>query len=295
MSTRQNKKRKNKVIRERTVTTLTGAEDVSNTSLHPPASSSFLGSQATEDQLMSSPFSVASSSGGNPSLPSAGFQIPTPFSSFGFNPNMHGMQLPYTPTHSQFFPDPSLPPGRSDLEVLERLKETIKRNEHEIYRAVPQPAALASVYKGPLTSPQSTVPPHPEQVPQAFQSPSASYPKPGFDRPPQQQQQGADKAPDGSSALSAAGSSGNLGRSRNDSISWDSPGANSRGPNNQSNSFNATGANGKESAHVCLVSIFPALCIAVRTAGSSGDGCPCTYGYIGFGKRYLSFLRHIGK
>ncbi|EIM81035.1 uncharacterized protein STEHIDRAFT_67290 [Stereum hirsutum FP-91666 SS1] len=258
MSTRQNKKRKNKVIRERTVTTLTGAEDVSDPSLHPPASaSSFLGPQATEDQLVSSPFSVASSSGGNPSLPSAGFQMPTPFSSFGYNPNMPGMQLPYTPTHSQFFPDPSLPPGRSDLEVLERLKETIRRNEHEIFRPIPQPAALASVYKGPLTFPQSTVPPHPEQVPQnSFQSSSASFSRPGFDRPPQQQQQGTDKAPEGSSALSAAGSSGNLGRSRNDSISWESSGANSRGPNNPPNTSIAKAVDGKESANVCLVRTF---------------------------------------
>jgi hypothetical protein len=61
----------------------------------------------------------------------------------------------------QFFPDPSLPPGQGDLEALERLKEFIKNNQHEIFRAVPQPAALANLYKGPLPS---LVPPYPEQT-----------------------------------------------------------------------------------------------------------------------------------
>lgn len=62
----------------------------------------------------------------------------------------------------QFSPDPSLPPGQGDLEALERLKEIIKSNQHEIFRATPRPAALASLYKGSLPS---AVPPHPEQIP----------------------------------------------------------------------------------------------------------------------------------
>jgi hypothetical protein len=56
------------------------------------------------------------------------------------------------PQQVQFFPDPSLPPGQGDLEALERLKEFIKNNQHEIFRAVPRPAALAKLYKGPLPS-----------------------------------------------------------------------------------------------------------------------------------------------
>ncbi|KAH9957300.1 hypothetical protein BC827DRAFT_1270319 [Russula dissimulans] len=61
----------------------------------------------------------------------------------------------------QFFPDPSLPPGLGDLEALERLKEIIKNNQHEFFRAIPRPAALAGLYRGPLPS---LIPPHPEQA-----------------------------------------------------------------------------------------------------------------------------------
>jgi hypothetical protein len=67
------------------------------------------------------------------------------------------------PQQAQFFPDPSLPPGQGDLEVLERLKDAIKNNQHEIFRAIPRPAALASLYKGPLPF---RVLPHPEQIPE---------------------------------------------------------------------------------------------------------------------------------
>lgn len=65
------------------------------------------------------------------------------------------------PQQAQFFPDPSLPPGQRDLEALERLKDTIKNNQHEVFRAIPRPAALASLYKGLLPF---RVPPHPEQI-----------------------------------------------------------------------------------------------------------------------------------
>ncbi len=66
------------------------------------------------------------------------------------------------PQQVQFFPDPSLPPGQGDLEALERLKNIIKNNQHEIFRATPQPAVLASLYRGSLPS---SVPPHPEPIP----------------------------------------------------------------------------------------------------------------------------------
>ncbi|KAH9973951.1 hypothetical protein BJV74DRAFT_863899 [Russula compacta] len=65
------------------------------------------------------------------------------------------------PQQVHFLPDPSLPPGQSDLEALERLKETIKNNQHEIFRAVPRPAVLARLYKGSLPSLASS---HPEQT-----------------------------------------------------------------------------------------------------------------------------------
>src|ERR1700723_172604 len=65
------------------------------------------------------------------------------------------------PQPFQFSPGPSLPPGQGDLEALERLKEVIKNNRHEIFRATPRPAALASFFRGALPS---AVPPHPEQI-----------------------------------------------------------------------------------------------------------------------------------
>jgi hypothetical protein len=64
--------------------------------------------------------------------------------------------------------------GANDLEILENLKQMIKNGQHEFYRAVPQPAALASLYLGPHREPEpqtqqpqqtSSVPPHPQQVP----------------------------------------------------------------------------------------------------------------------------------
>jgi hypothetical protein len=54
------------------------------------------------------------------------------------------------PQQAQFAPDPALPRGQGDLEALERLKETIKNNQHEIFRATPRLDALASLYQGPL-------------------------------------------------------------------------------------------------------------------------------------------------
>lgn len=43
-----------------------------------------------------------------------------------------------------------LPPGKNDLEILENLKQIIKNGQHEFYRAIPQPAALASLYLGTI-------------------------------------------------------------------------------------------------------------------------------------------------
>jgi hypothetical protein len=85
------------------------------------------------------------------------------------------------PQQVQFFPDPSLPPGQGDLEALERLKEFIKNNQHEIFRAVPRPAALANLYKGPLPS---LAPPHPEQTSVSLREKSITTPPGlGFETP----------------------------------------------------------------------------------------------------------------
>ncbi|KAH7928944.1 hypothetical protein BV22DRAFT_987500, partial [Leucogyrophana mollusca] len=159
MSARQNKKRKgrsNVNNRERTVTTFT--EDPNTSFLVPLPSEEPAGTN-----IMSSPFSVASSSGGNNNI-SGAFQVSPSFGmNYSFIPG--SMQQQQQSQQQQFFPQqPILPPGKNDLEVLEKLKTLIKEGQHEFYRAVPQPAALASLYLGPLPG-QSPVPPHPEQIP----------------------------------------------------------------------------------------------------------------------------------
>ncbi|VDC05935.1 unnamed protein product [Peniophora sp. CBMAI 1063] len=56
------------------------------------------------------------------------------------------------PQLSAFMPNPISPPGLGDLEALERLKNAIKNNQHELFRAVPRPAVLASLWQGPATT-----------------------------------------------------------------------------------------------------------------------------------------------
>lgn len=189
MSTRQNKKRKgrnNVNNRERTVTTLT--EDPNTSFLVPTPSEEPAGAN-----LMSSPFSVTSSSGGGPpsNIPaSPGFQMTGNYYNVpGYNsylgppvgPPIHGQNVhPQHPQqHQQFFSTTNLPAGQNDLEVLEKLKEKIKSGQHEIYRAIPQPTALASIYLGPTA--QSQVPHHPEQGPPDFQGPG--FPATPYDVP----------------------------------------------------------------------------------------------------------------
>lgn len=161
MSARQNKKRKgrnNLNNRERTVTTFT--EDPNTSFLVPLPSEEPAGATT----LMSSPFSVASSS----NVP---FQIPAGFGMY--MAPMHGPNTQQQPQQQQqsqqqqFFPSQvMLPPGKNDLEVLENLKALIKQGQHEFYRATPQPAALASLYLGPATGL-----PHPEQQHPDYHSP----------------------------------------------------------------------------------------------------------------------------
>lgn len=162
MSARQNKKnrkgRNNPNNRERTVTTLT--EDPNTPYLVPTPSE--------EPAIMSSPFSVASSSGNNPA--SSAYQPPSNYATFGYS-NSFGNTMQHQ--QQQFFPQPQqqsqniLPLGRNDLEILENLKELIKSNQHEVFRAIPQPAALANVYLGPISTSKSS---------QADQGPSQANP-----------------------------------------------------------------------------------------------------------------------
>ena len=62
-------------------------------------------------------------------------------------------------------PAPNSTSGQKDLEILEKLKESIINNQHEFFRSAPQPATLAKIYMGNTSI--SPVPPHPEQVPTA--------------------------------------------------------------------------------------------------------------------------------
>lgn len=186
MSARQNKKqrkgRNNANNRERTVTTLT--EDPNTPFLVPTSSEEPAGAN-----LMSSPFSVASSSAGNPNnIPPAAYQLPGNFG-FGYNNfvgPMHGnvhhqqhqsQQQPFYQSQQQQQQQPNLPVGKNDLEILEKLKEMIKNGQHEAYKAIPQPAALANIYLGPHSQPQ--VPNHPEQAPDFHHSNTADGPSQG--------------------------------------------------------------------------------------------------------------------
>lgn len=71
-------------------------------------------------------------------------------------------------------PAPDSTSGHKDLEVLEKLKESIINNQHEFFRSVPQPAALAKIYMGNTSI--SPVPPHPEQIPVAQEEPRKDIP-----------------------------------------------------------------------------------------------------------------------
>ncbi|KAG7442621.1 uncharacterized protein BT62DRAFT_935918 [Guyanagaster necrorhizus] len=143
MSARQNKKQRkgrNPNNRERTVTTLT--EDPNSSYLVPTPSEE----------------SPATLMGSN--------QAYTMAQSFPFNFQPFVQQQPFYQQQQQ----PR--PGSNDLEVLENLKQRIKAGQHEFYRAIPNPAALASIYKGPSSS--SQVPHHPEQAPDYHDSSSPS-------------------------------------------------------------------------------------------------------------------------
>lgn len=167
MSTRQNKKqrkgRNHANNRERTVTTLT--EDPNTHYLVPTPS---------EEPGHVSPSFVTSvvpphSMSLGPQYPVAGnfsYGYTAPFPPVQHT-NMH--QQPYYSTSPQQVaqqpPSKStLPPGKSDLEILQNLKKLIIEGQHPFYRAVPSPAALASLYKGPIPA-QSQPEPDEQHLP----------------------------------------------------------------------------------------------------------------------------------
>lgn len=69
-------------------------------------------------------------------------------------------------------------PGDNDLEVLENLKRMIKNGQHEIYRPIPRPDALANLYMGPHPSQGQTMPPQAEPLPPWNRAPSSASARP---------------------------------------------------------------------------------------------------------------------
>lgn len=161
MSARQNNKkrkgRNNVLNRERTVTTLT--EGPEGTFLIPTPT------DEPAPNVLSATYNNAAGTM-NPNFPIPAAFAPFPAYSQSYIPTP--MAGPPYPQQSFFPQQPAGPPGQSDLELLERIKDTIKNNQHDIFRPVPQPAALVGLYKNPhvLHSALSQVPPHPEQIPE---------------------------------------------------------------------------------------------------------------------------------
>ncbi|KAJ7466994.1 hypothetical protein FB451DRAFT_973341, partial [Mycena latifolia] len=138
MSARQNKRkaRANPFHRERTVTTLT--EDPTTHLLVPTP---------TEEPARFShphPYSISYPQQQQHNYQQDSYQLDYPLELYS---NEHNYPLePAMPAQAQFYA-PQAP--ASDLEVLQNLKEMIKAGQHEFYRAVPQPQALAAIYLGP--------------------------------------------------------------------------------------------------------------------------------------------------
>ncbi|KAI0029466.1 hypothetical protein K488DRAFT_88698 [Vararia minispora EC-137] len=144
-STRQNASvianKKRKMKRERTVTTLTGSDNLLDNGHGRDRAGPSLSYHGSADDL-------TSPSGGFPGFPSMQTELG---GSFGLPPFSHGpTQQPiiHHPQQTTFFPSPSLPAGQADLDALQRLKDVIKNGQHEIFRAIPQPTVLANLYKG---------------------------------------------------------------------------------------------------------------------------------------------------
>lgn len=162
-------------IRERPFTAF--GEDP-NTSLLVPTPSEQAGPSAGQ---MSSPFSVASSSGGhnttstNNTTPNGNYQPGNyAYPNYGNgngngNGNDSNMTYDGGHTHAQQQHQlnssvslPTMPTGRSDLEILERLKAQIKAGQHERFQPKPMPGALLKIYQDGI---KSQAAPHPQQGP----------------------------------------------------------------------------------------------------------------------------------
>ena len=164
MSARQNKKQRkgrgNAHQRERTVTTLT--EDPNTHYLVPTPSEEPAGASLSFNNPKMQNVQMGSSFGNYQYGSYPPFNIMHPNvqqqqQSF-LGPSQQQQTLPQQPQpqsqpqqHSQPM-KPNLPPGKNDLDILQNLKQIIKDGQHPFFRAVPQPAALASIYMGTIPS-----------------------------------------------------------------------------------------------------------------------------------------------
>ncbi|KAF8218318.1 hypothetical protein K438DRAFT_1953129 [Mycena galopus ATCC 62051] len=130
MSTRQNIRKRNPFHRERTVTTLT--ED--------PTTHLLVPTPTEEPARYSIPQQYP--------IQIDQYYPQEPLDNLDHNHDNTSYPMPQTQAQAQtqFFPQQQ---HHSDLEVLENLKAIIKAGQHEFYRAVPQPQALAQIYLGP--------------------------------------------------------------------------------------------------------------------------------------------------
>ncbi|KAF7980374.1 hypothetical protein HWV62_38837 [Athelia sp. TMB] len=182
MATRQHRRKKGLVAqdsKERTVTT--SSEDPNSSLLVPTPSEQ----AAISGVPMSSPFSVASSSGGHnttsttTTTPNGNYQ-PGNFSYSNYSHgNGNGASYDGTPIHPQqhqqfdaSVPLPTMPPGRNDLEILEKLKAQIKAGQHERFQPRPAPSALLKLYQDGI---KSQAAPHPLQGPDGNAIPGHHY------------------------------------------------------------------------------------------------------------------------
>ncbi|THU90884.1 hypothetical protein K435DRAFT_968441 [Dendrothele bispora CBS 962.96] len=160
MSARINKKPRKRPPnphRERTVTDLTPLGETSFPSTFTSINTLDIELAAPSDEQLLPP-SFVSPSTANLNQPNS--MLPPNFG-FGFNnfvspihSTMQQQQPFYHSQQQQNMQTTSLPPGQNDLEILENLKDTIKRGQHEFYRAIPQPQALQNVYLGPSKLPE---------------------------------------------------------------------------------------------------------------------------------------------
>ncbi|KAH8119134.1 hypothetical protein DFH11DRAFT_1539997 [Phellopilus nigrolimitatus] len=162
-------KKRNLKNRPPTITTLTPS---SPSPLPAVVSTS---AQQARPSVMSQPFNSSGpvpASNGHDGAPAAYHPALPNFSAFpGLNSfaqslNNQSQLSIQTPTQQSFFPQITRPhaSGTNDVEKLERLKKEILEGQNPIYKAVPQPNFLESLYLGRPLQVQGSVPAHPEQV-----------------------------------------------------------------------------------------------------------------------------------